>query len=193
MATLRRKTPLRSIQTVRARGKYEPLEIQISRQTDVIEEHERSIAWHTAVQSWTNIISLVFGVITTALLVYLTYQQININLEQSDSAKKQVALEYAKVSPQFGVKMAFFPPAKDVSPKEYFPKSISIRLLRGDATINNVLVSQDIGVGYVPVAGKMRNQSNCKVRIQNYFEQGSSADINSNLMASKIASDPVFF
>lgn len=82
------------------------IEDQLIRQSNAIEKHESQIARHTAIQTWTNIVTLLFGVITTVFLLYLTNNQLAINAGQLAISRRQVGLEYAKAAPVFSVSVA---------------------------------------------------------------------------------------
>jgi hypothetical protein len=178
---------------VRSKGRFEPLEIQISRQTDAIEKHEKIISDHAKIQSFTNILTLVFSVVTTAALIYIAYQQYNVSQWQTELAERQTSLEYAKVAPQFLVVMETFPTVTSGAIENKVPQSLIVRVKRGEGVIQRIQVYQDF-----LVSGIFRKQSeivhaNCQIRSNNYFrvaEDLSKADASPSI--NKIAIDPVF-
>lgn len=158
---------------------------ELHQQSCALEKHERQIAQHTALQTYIAGWQMFIGVITTLVLIYITYQQYN-------AAERQVTLEYAKVAPQFIITMDFQNTELDNPRDNKFPRNLKIRLERGDATITSVEILQDISVSALLYSNKKSEHLRCVMRVSNYFKQspGSSTDfINSNA-ARRIPLDP---
>ena len=110
-------------------------------QAAALEEHEKRIANHTAIQSWTAIISLAMSVITTIALIFIAYSQYQVS-------QRQVDLEYAKSAPQFYARINTRRGEAEwglVSGLE-LPTDLSLRLVHVDITIKSVSVIQEIHI-----------------------------------------------
>lgn len=70
------------------------------RQSDTLERHEAKIARHTAIQSWTNIISVITSVIMTAALI-------GIAILQWQASEREVALQYAQAMPHYLIDVTY--------------------------------------------------------------------------------------
>jgi hypothetical protein len=172
---------------VQAKGRFEPIEVQISRQTRAIERHEGLIARHTAIQSWTNILTLVFSVITTCLLIYVANSQY-------EASERQVELEYAKVAPQFSVGMELFGTETSPAIENKVPSKLSIRLTRGEGVISRVEATQDFRVSILKIDSGDSSDSSCLVRTNNYFYFNDNyTDAVAAPSINRIAGDPAFF
>lgn len=168
MKSTGRRPPISGASTVVRRGpKFRSTRSALRHQANALDRHEKKIADHTGIQSWTAILSLIFGVITTAALILITYQQYKIADRQASISERQVELEYAKIAPQFSVNVE---PSAGVSADEYesrLPYGLSIKMDSGQAGRVSVRVFQDIRVAVIE-DGRSEHL-NCTIRTDNYF------------------------
>lgn len=150
----------------------------------IIEKHEKSIARHTAIQSWIGAVQLIVGASTTAALLYVTQQQYR-------ASERQVLLEYAKVAPQFAANITSFPTDLSAAVPTSFPRDLSVRISRGEASITDVTPIQEVEVSRLRKGG----HAVCAVRISNYFDSksGNITDFSAKLLFGNIARDPAKF
>lgn len=132
-------------------------------QTAALEKYEKKVADHTAIQTYVAIINTIVSLSTAAVLAYVAF------LQYSES-KRQVALDYAKVAPQWLVEMKHQYPTGDANTRytggwESMPSALTVRLERGEARVISVSVQQDLQVAAI-VAGRV---SICIARVSNYF------------------------
>lgn len=167
-----------------------PFIIQVSRQTDALEQHEGLIARHTQIQSRTNIIVAILGAISSVALIYIGYQQYKVSDRQVELEDRVVALEYAKVSPQFSVESDFFPTERSGAVTHQFPKNLQVRITRGEAALESVEVFQELELSLVS-----RVNGACRVRLINYFEQqpGNMTDFDGRRVFERVALNPSWF
>lgn len=163
---------------------------ELHQQSCALERHEEKIAKHTAIQSKIAISQLLFGAITTGLLIYVAILQFEAADRQATIADRQSKLEYAKVAPQFIAKSDLLDTTRNPSVTKSFPKNVSIRILRGEAALERVTIRQEITISRV-----LDKQYVCILRLSNYFDKspGNITDFLSNKIFKKIASDPAFF
>jgi hypothetical protein len=184
----------RPLRNSRVFGKIGDLDLrllsQLHQQSCTLEQHEKQIAHHTSIQTRIAWIQLFFGVVTTALLIYVAVLQFQAADRQATIADRQASLEYAKVAPQFTVVETLYDTKKDESVTNSFPQEIGIRILRGEGVLQSVMVSQEINISRV-----LDDNFDCIVRISNYFQTkpGNITDLNSSIEFQKIASSPEWF
>lgn len=113
----------------------------LSEQTAALTEHERKIANHTAIQSWTAIISLGMSVITTAALIFIAFSQYRVS-------ERQVALEYAKSAPQFYAQIQYRSATDDYGANTgvRLPVALELKVVHGDVTIKDISIVQEIAI-----------------------------------------------
>ena len=152
----------------------------------MLEKHEKQIARHTAIQSQIAAWQLFIGAATTAALIYLGYQQYL-------AAERQVALEYAKVAPQFEITSSLFDTEKSSVVYHSFPKDVNLRIRRGEATVNNVQIIQEIYLSRL-VTGNKPQDSTCIFRVLNYLENriGSSTEFSVLSPSKRFPIEPVW-
>lgn len=160
---------------------------RLERQADALDRHERLIARHTAIQSWTNILSLLVAVVTTIALGYIAYIQYK-------TSERQVALEYARSSNRY-VASVIYKTAdgrlqdETTEAQPAVPFEVRLERTRGDSTIRNLYIWQEIilsegdqasGHGlYAPAREK------CRLLVTNWFlpQSGIERDIRINPLA----------
>lgn len=131
-----------------------------------VERHEARVARHTSIQSWIAGFQLFLGFFTTLVLIYVAYLQYQ-------ASSREVALEYAKVAPQFAVSAELFGNEADERSLRT-PKAISIRLSRGEASLTAVEALQDLRVYVLRTRGNQTSHLVCTLRISNYFARGNA-------------------
>lgn len=141
-------------------------ESALSRQSRVLESHEKRVADHTALQSKTAILSLVVSVATTLVLIWVAYMQYR-------TADRQVRLEYAKVEPSFSLNVESRESAYLFNDVVIFDLPTRVRVIasRGDAVVTKVELTQDAG------AYRKNGQSSgtrCALAIDRLFTSNSS-------------------
>lgn len=156
-------------------------ESSLTRQSRVLEQHEKRVADHTALQSGTAILSLIVSVATTLVLIWVAYMQYK-------TADRQVKLEYAKVEPSFDLVVEIEPTTYIQNSIVLFdmPKRVRVIASRGDAVVTSVQYSQDAGV-YRRTDGKTGER--CQVEIASLLTgSGSAMDAAVAPMVSNAAS-----
>lgn len=164
---------------------------QLHNSNCILERHEEKIAHHTTIQSWIAFFQLIFGIITTGLLIYVAILQFRVSNQQADSQDRQVKLEYAKVAPQFDVRANYFPLHASEASKYPFPQGALVRIIRGEASLQSVDATEEIKISH------LINGQNymCIIRLHNYFLQksGNVTDFSAAPVMSRISSDPSWF
>lgn len=85
----RRRKAFERLRRSRDRAADASIKRDFVNQAEALNRHEAEIARHTAIQSWTNIISVVIATVTTVALIAIA-------VEQYRTSKRQVDLEYAR-------------------------------------------------------------------------------------------------
>lgn len=162
---------------------------QFHNQSCILEQHEKQIAKHTRIQSWIALIQLLFGVVTTVFLVYVAFLQFEASERQVSLADRQVRLEYAKVAPQFSTKVEYFPLKLLPASEAPFPRSVKIRILRGEVSLQDVRVVQEL-----TVARLSPTHAACTIYLSNYFGPlpGNVTDFVANPLFEAVAADPAW-
>lgn len=140
----------------------------LRKEAAALEEHEKRIANHTAIQSWTAIISLAMSVITTIALIFIAYSQYRVS-------ERQVALEYAKSAPQFyaQVEQRFGEGEYGITRGVRLPVSIALRLVHGDITLKDISVMQEIAIRRDDDLVSMGGEHPCTVTFADWVQYGA--------------------
>jgi hypothetical protein len=136
----------------------------LSLQGRTLNKHEDRLAQYSAIQTSTSVITLIFSVITTGLLIYIAYIQYR-------STERQTTLEYAKISPQFVANIITANSKITQSVNNKLPTEVYVKLSRGDAVVTSLQVTQDFRVSHIVMTdGKnIDSRNTCIVRSDNYF------------------------
>lgn len=118
----------------------------------MLEQHEKKIAEHTSIQTRIAWLQLFFGVVTTGLLIYVALLQFEAADRQATIADQQSKLEYAKVAPQFSADSGTWRTATSEAVENKFPKDLSIRIQRGEASLERVNVVQELQLARLTAA-----------------------------------------
>jgi hypothetical protein len=139
----------------------------LRKQAEVLEEHEKRIANHTAIQSWTAIISLAMSVITTIALIFIAYSQYQVS-------QRQVELEYAKSAPQFYASVSMRRGTADwgISTGLELPTDVSLRLVHGDITIKSISVVQEVHIRRTHDTRLTDTPISCAITFGSWFQLG---------------------
>lgn len=137
----------------------------------ILERHEARIARHTAIQSNIAALQLLFGVVTTGLLIYVAVLQFQAADRQATIADRQAKLEYAKVAPQFAITATLLPTVRSSAIEYAFPKQIQLRIVRGEASIDKVEVAQEVEISRIHILNGNRVHDSCVLRLTDYFER----------------------
>lgn len=148
--------------------------------------YERSNIRHLTNQSRMAIVSLVLTATTTLALIYIAYLQYK-------TADSQVRLEYAKVAPIFFVRTSFFSTKRSVSVINEFPRSVEVKITRGDAKLSSISMAEDMRVTVSTGSGALNNAYTCIVRSEDYFMiRGDNSGADAQDTYTKVASHPIF-
>ncbi len=163
---------------------------QLHQQSCVLEKHEEKIARHTSIQTKVAWLQLLFGVITTGLLIYVAILQFQAADRQATIADRQAKLEYAKVAPQFTARSNQYTAQNGTADRNSFPKSLEIRILRGEAALESISPVQELRVSRIA-----RVHNTCVLRIGNYFKPkpGNIIDFVTTPAFERISADPAWF
>lgn len=151
---------------------------RLDRQADALDRHELLIARHTAIQSWTNVLSLLVTVITTIALGYIAVIQYR-------TSERQVALEYARSANRYAASVDYLtedgrPQTEDTLGQPAIPHDLKVRRTIGDSTIQNIFVWQEIVLSTerdVSPHGLFRpSGKECRIVVTNWFLPRSGID-----------------
>jgi hypothetical protein len=167
------------------------LRSSITRQSQVLERHEKRVADHTVIQTYTGIINLAVSAITTIVLIYVAYQQYRVSAIQANVADREVKLQYAQAEPYFTFQVDKIFSAIDIyAERPWMPRKVTTNLSRGLANIKNVQLIQDINV-FIIDEQRRNDHYNCLIRVRNYWEPENLGAIQtSNIFAQKVMSNP---